>query len=128
MDDRTAREIAQRAAFRAGRLALARSGQPGYLKWRGRRDLIVGAALEVQDMILSVLREEVASLAPKPAAQTQVASSDPSKPVPPPSDPAASSPRRAAWMAEQQRKEEQRKAPLSRRELLRGRDRDEGSS
>src|SRR6267142_484497 len=58
MDDRTAREIAQRAAFRAGRLALARSGQPGYLKWRGRRDVIVGAALEVQEMLLSVLREE----------------------------------------------------------------------
>jgi hypothetical protein len=43
------------------------------------------------------------------------------------SDPAAASPKRAAWLAEQERKEQERKAPKSRRELLRGRD-DEGKS
>lgn len=58
MDDTAARDIAKRAAHSAGRLAVARSGEPGYLSWRGRRDLIVGAAVEVQDMILNVLREE----------------------------------------------------------------------
>jgi hypothetical protein len=43
-----------------------------------------------------------------------------------PRDPAALSPKRAAWLAEQERKEREQKEPLSRRELLRGRDR-EGS-
>ena len=42
-------------------------------------------------------------------------------------DPAAGSPKRAAWLAEQERKEQQRKAPLSRRELLRGRGDEEKS-
>ena len=42
-------------------------------------------------------------------------------------DPAAGSPKRAAWLAEQARKEQQKKAPLSRRELLRGREDDEKS-
>ena len=37
-------------------------------------------------------------------------------------DPAAASPKRAAWLAEQERKEREKKAPMSRRELLRGRD------
>ena len=58
MDDTTAREIAQRAAFRAGRLAIARLGEPGYMSWRGRRDIIVGSALEVQDLLVKALREE----------------------------------------------------------------------
>jgi len=58
MDDTTAREIASRAAFRAGRLAIARLGEPGYLSWRGRRDVIVGSALEIQDMLVKSLKEE----------------------------------------------------------------------
>lgn len=58
MDDKTSRELAQRAAFRAGRFAMARLGDPGYLKWRGRRDVIVGSALEVQDAIIATIREQ----------------------------------------------------------------------
>src|ERR1700741_4132662 len=58
MDDTTAREIASRAAYRAGRLAIARLGEPGYLSWRGRRDVIVGSALEIQDMLVKSLKEE----------------------------------------------------------------------
>ncbi len=58
MDDKASRDIATRAAFRAGKLAAARAGNPGYLSWRGRRDVIVGAAVEVQDMLVSILREE----------------------------------------------------------------------
>ena len=58
MDDNTARDIATRIAFRAGRLAVARVGDPGYLSWRGRRDVIVGAAVEIQEQIENMLRQE----------------------------------------------------------------------
>ncbi len=58
MDDKAARELATRAAFRAGRLAIARVGDPGYLKWRGHRDVIAGAAVEIQDIILATIRQE----------------------------------------------------------------------
>jgi myo-inositol-1(or 4)-monophosphatase len=58
VDDKAARDLATRAAFRGGRLAMARLGDPGYLSWRGHRDVIAGAAVEVQDAILAVLREE----------------------------------------------------------------------
>lgn len=57
-EDAQALEIASRAAFRAGRLAQARLGDPGYLKWKGHRDVVSGASLEVQDQILDVLRKE----------------------------------------------------------------------
>jgi len=59
---------------------------------------------------LSSFRAELAAMK-APAADT---------PPVDPADPAANSPKRKAWLAEQQRKEEERKAPLSRRELLRG--------
>jgi len=58
MDDRAAQEIATRAAFRAGRLASARLGDPGYLKWKGHRDVVSGASLEVQETIVSLLQRE----------------------------------------------------------------------
>jgi len=58
MDDKAARELATRAAFRAGRLARANLGSPGYLKWRGRRDVIVGSAVEIQDLIVDILKQE----------------------------------------------------------------------
>jgi myo-inositol-1(or 4)-monophosphatase len=58
MDDKAALEVAKLAAFRAGQVAIARLGDPGYLSWRGRRDAIVGSALEVQDAIEMLLRQE----------------------------------------------------------------------
>jgi len=58
MDDKASRDIATRIAFRAGRLAAAKTGDPGYLSWRGRRDVIVGAAVEIQDFIVNALRQE----------------------------------------------------------------------
>lgn len=58
VDDKDARELATRAAFRAGRIARAKLGSPGYLKWRGRRDVIVGSAIEVQDLIVEMIKEE----------------------------------------------------------------------
>lgn len=68
---------------------------------------------------LGSLRAELAGLASPP-----VADATPVEPVATatPTDPAAASPKRAAWLAEQQRKEQERQAPLSRRELLRGRE------
>jgi len=58
MEDTAALDLARRAAFRAGRFAVARLGDPGYLKWRGRRDVVVGSAIEVQEVVESVLRQE----------------------------------------------------------------------
>ena len=51
-------ELATRAAFRGGRIAMARLGDPAYLKWKGHRDVVSGASLEVQEAIVSVLRQE----------------------------------------------------------------------
>lgn len=39
-------------------MAVARMGDPGYLKWKGHRDVVSGASLEVQEAVLSVLRQE----------------------------------------------------------------------
>jgi hypothetical protein len=65
---------------------------------------------------LGALRGELLAMkAPPPDAP---------RPASDPRDPAAGSPKRAAWLAEQERKERERQEPLSRRELLRGRDRD----
>jgi myo-inositol-1(or 4)-monophosphatase len=58
MDDAGALELAKRAAFRGGRVALAKLGAPGYLTWKGQRDLVTGATLEVQEAIVSVLQKE----------------------------------------------------------------------
>jgi len=60
VDDSDAQEIATRAAFRAGRLAVSRLGDPGYLKWKGHRDVVSGASLDVQDVIVSILQKECA--------------------------------------------------------------------
>lgn len=63
---------------------------------------------------LAGLRAELASLArPAPAAA----------PVDP-NDPAANSPKRAKWLEDERRKEERRSEPLTRREMLRGREPD----
>jgi hypothetical protein len=69
--------------------------------------------------ILGELESLRADLAPRPAPVEAVA-----QPPVDPSDPAASSPKRAAWLAEQERKERERREPISRRELLRGRERE----
>jgi len=58
MDDKASLDLATRAAFRAGRLAASRLGDPGYLTWKGRRDVVCGAALDVQEVIVGVLRQE----------------------------------------------------------------------
>ena len=58
MDDEEALAIATRAAFRGGRAAVARLGNPGYLRWKGQRDVVTEATLEVQEQIVSVLQKE----------------------------------------------------------------------
>jgi myo-inositol-1(or 4)-monophosphatase len=58
MDDEAALEVATRAAFRGGRTALARLGKPGYIKWKGQRDIVTEASLDVQEQIVSVLQKE----------------------------------------------------------------------
>lgn len=58
MDDEATREIARQAVLRGGRIAGARLGEPGYVKWKGHRDVAAEAALEVQDAIVSYLKQE----------------------------------------------------------------------
>jgi myo-inositol-1(or 4)-monophosphatase len=55
MDDATRLESAIRAARVGGQVALAHVGNPLYFKLKGRRDLLVGAALEVQNAIRNSL-------------------------------------------------------------------------
>lgn len=58
VDDKEAFEIATRVAFRAGRLARARLGDPEYLKWKGLRDVVSGSVMDVQALIVSSLQAE----------------------------------------------------------------------
>jgi myo-inositol-1(or 4)-monophosphatase len=58
VEDAQALEIAMRAARAGGSVALARLGTADYMRWKGHRDVVSGAALEVQDTILSVLTRE----------------------------------------------------------------------
>jgi hypothetical protein len=86
----------------------------------------IKAFKELHASELGLILDELASLradlvALKPPPESAAASADDH-------DPAAGSPKRAAWLAEQERRERERQAPLSRRELLRGRDRSEGES
>ncbi|HSL20671.1 MAG TPA: inositol monophosphatase [Vicinamibacterales bacterium] len=58
LDSARALEIAARAARRGGEVALARMGDPGYLTWKGHRDVVSQASLQVQDTIVSTLLVE----------------------------------------------------------------------
>ena len=58
MDINRAREVAIRAAREGGKVAKARLGDPGYLKWKGHRDVTSGASLQVQEAIVSTLLAE----------------------------------------------------------------------
>jgi myo-inositol-1(or 4)-monophosphatase len=55
MDDAERLEVAVRAARAGGDVALAHLGDPLYFKLKGRRDLLVGASVLVQDTIREVL-------------------------------------------------------------------------
>ena len=58
MEDAQALEVAVRAARRGGEVALARLGKPDYMRWKGHRDVVNGATIEVQEAILDVLQHE----------------------------------------------------------------------
>src|SRR5256885_11297399 len=58
MEDAQALEVAVRAARTGGLVALARLGKADYMRWKGHRDVVSGAAIEVQDAILDVLKRE----------------------------------------------------------------------
>jgi myo-inositol-1(or 4)-monophosphatase len=55
MDDAGRLEVAIRAARAGGSVALAHVGDPLYISLKGRRDLLVGASLQVQDAIRDVI-------------------------------------------------------------------------
>src|SRR5439155_22915054 len=55
MDESALLETAIAAAREAGALARARLGMPGYLRWKGIRDLVTGSVLEVQALLLERL-------------------------------------------------------------------------
>jgi myo-inositol-1(or 4)-monophosphatase len=55
MEIKQALETAIRAARRGGEIARARLGKPGYLQWKGLRDVTSEASLEVQAAIVSTL-------------------------------------------------------------------------
>lgn len=57
MDDEARLLVAVRAAREGGRVALEHLHDPLYVKVKGHRDLMVGAALRVQEAIVNVLRE-----------------------------------------------------------------------
>jgi myo-inositol-1(or 4)-monophosphatase len=58
MDIEHAREAAVRAVRAGGEAALARLGKPGYLTWKGMRDVSSEASLEVQESVSSMLLSE----------------------------------------------------------------------
>jgi myo-inositol-1(or 4)-monophosphatase len=58
MDDAQALEVALHAARTGGQVALARLGKSDYQRWKGHRDVVSGAILEVQGAILNVLKQE----------------------------------------------------------------------
>ena len=58
MDDAASLDLAIRVARHAGGLAAERLGAPGYLSWKGQRDVVSGSIVEVQDAIVAGLRAE----------------------------------------------------------------------
>jgi myo-inositol-1(or 4)-monophosphatase len=57
-DDAHILETAIAAAKAGGQLALSRLGRPGYQKWKGPRDLLAGAVLDIQAGIVEVICRE----------------------------------------------------------------------
>src|SRR4051812_13528321 len=51
-------EVAIKAARQGGAIALQRLGNPGYLKWKGARDVVSDASLEVQQAIINTILAE----------------------------------------------------------------------
>ena len=58
LDAVRALDVASRAARRGGHVARARTGDPGYITWKGHRDVVAQASLEVQDAIVATIQSE----------------------------------------------------------------------
>jgi myo-inositol-1(or 4)-monophosphatase len=58
VEDGQALEVAVRATRAGGQVALARLGRSEYMRWKSHRDVVAGAAMDVQDAMLDVLRRE----------------------------------------------------------------------
>jgi myo-inositol-1(or 4)-monophosphatase len=58
VQDTQALEVAAHAARAGGKLALERLGRTEYVRWKSHRDVVAGAALDIQQRILEVLRRE----------------------------------------------------------------------
>jgi len=86
----------------------------------------IRAFKELHATELGLVLDELAAMRAELVALKEAPSGTPA-PAASAGDPAASSPKRAAWLAEEERKERERQAPLSRRELLRGREHPEES-
>ncbi len=56
MEDAQALEVAVRAARAGGQVALARLGKSEHVRWKGHRDAVPAATMDVQDAILEVLQ------------------------------------------------------------------------
>src|SRR5207244_5628211 len=58
MDLNVALDVATRAAQRGGEIALSRLGNPGYITWKGSRDVVCEASFYVQNAIASTIVAE----------------------------------------------------------------------
>src|ERR1041384_8168721 len=58
VDDALALGVATRAARAGGQVALARLDTGDYVRWKSHRDVVSGAAIDVQNAILEVLHQE----------------------------------------------------------------------
>lgn len=57
-DIQRALEVAIRAAREGGEIALARLAEPGYLKWKGPRNIVSEAAMAVQEAMVSSIQTD----------------------------------------------------------------------
>jgi len=58
IDIKRALEVAGRAAREGGKIARARLGDPGYLQWKGHRDVVSEASLRTQEAIVATILAE----------------------------------------------------------------------
>lgn len=58
IDINRAREVAGRAVREGGRIARTRLGDPGYLQWKGHRDVVSEASLRIQEAIVATILAE----------------------------------------------------------------------
>ena len=58
IDIKRALEVAGRAAREGGKIARARLGDPGYLRWKGHRDVVSEASLRTQEAIVATILAE----------------------------------------------------------------------